>query len=201
MRSISQANVYINLLSQPTNCSDNIYFLVCLYYFPTCTVRKDGAVPAYPYLHVCEEVNLRCSERLIKAPGKQFTDCSSTYYDGKYMVAQNCRCSCRNQLIVGGAHSLQQQIPLQRQQPSQPVQLQQLNHVQTTTILNYLKVGTKLIALVVCLCIVTSSLNSGFSSSFLYGAGIGDATIRCRTRRSKFSDILSKNPTKKIQNN
>ncbi len=122
------------------------------------------------------------------------------------MVAQNCRCSCRNQLIVGfaQAHSLQQQIPLQqqfplqRQQPSQPVQLQQLNHVQTS-ILNYLKVGTKLIALVLCLCIVTSSLNSGFSSSFLYGAGIGDATIRCRARRSKFSDILSKSQLKRYK--
>ncbi len=113
-------------------------------------------------------------------------------------MAKNCGCSCRNQLIVG-AHSLQQHIPLQRQQQSQPVQLQQLNHVQTTTILNYLKVGTKLIALAVCLCIVTFSLNSGFSSSFLYGAGIEDATIRCRTRRSKFSDILSKSQLKRYK--
>ncbi len=195
--SISQANDYINLLSQPTNCSDNIYFLVCLYYFPTCTVRNDGAVvPAYPCLHVCEEVNERCSERLKKAPGKQFTNCSSTYYDAE---------------VVHGVPELPVFVPksTDRRVCSSPLTPTTDPSPETAA-----KPTSSVTTAQPCpdyhselpkgwykthLCIVTFSLNSGFYSSFLYGAGIEDATIRCRARRSKFSDILSKSQLKRYK--
>ncbi len=66
---MSQANVYINLLSQPTNCSDYIYLFSRLPLLLSDLHGKEGRRSAwYPYLHVCEEVNVRCSERLKKAP-------------------------------------------------------------------------------------------------------------------------------------
>ncbi len=75
--SIQDSNGYISLLS-PTDCSDNIFLLVCFYYFPPCKILRGKFLPAFPCLDVCKEVSESCNASFVHS-GKQFAHCNATY--------------------------------------------------------------------------------------------------------------------------